>query len=126
MYLKLYKCIHSIEEPPEIFIGNYQYPGNPPVNNVAIFVGPPDLNVVSDGDPPEVKAYKNVWRRFKESICTNDKDRLKLFESAPKRTGWSEWFTDITWGTADQPGVYPKESYANQRCLLPYYYCFAL
>ena len=105
----------SIEEPPEIFIGNYQYPGTPPVNNVAIYVGPPDINTILPTDSHETKAYKNVWARFKKSICMTNAERLKVFEACRKKSSWGEWFSDITWGTPDQPGVYPKESYVNQR-----------
>lgn len=85
------------------------------MNNVAIFVGPPDINKISSSDSDDTKAYKTVWKRFKDSICLTNEDRLKLFEGVPQKSGWGEWFSDITWGTPDQPGVYPKETYANKR-----------
>jgi hypothetical protein len=76
----------SIDEPPEIFVGNYQYPGTPPVNNVAIFVGPPGINKTAATDSAEEKAYKLVWQRFKSSICSTNEERLQLFDKTAKGT----------------------------------------
>lgn len=106
--------LFSIDEPPEIFVGNYQYPGTPPVNNVVIYVGPPDINTINPTDSAEEKAYKNVWKRFKSSICDTNEQRLQLSKDDPGG-GWGSWFSDISWGTPDQPGVYPKNDYKNQR-----------
>lgn len=95
-------------------MANYQYPGLPPVNNVAIFVADPSINIVSEEDSPDVLAYKNLWRQFKD-MPENETDRLKLFEKNSSKNGWFSWASDITWAKPEEPGVYPADDFKNQR-----------
>ena len=107
-----------IDEPPEILITNYQYPGNPPLSQVAIFATCPSINYISEDDSEETKAYKRLWQEFTD-FPVDDEPRLKCFENAPSQmSSWKTWFSDITWANKEQKGVYPHSDFRNKRWLL--------
>ena len=91
---------------------NYQYPGTPPVSNVAIFVADPKINVIDVDDSQEEVAHKTLWSKFCNSIANSEEERMALFDGQGLN-GW--WPSDITWGEIDEPGVYPHSDFKNKR-----------
>lgn len=88
----------SLPEPPEVLVMNYQYPGAPGVSQVAIFVASPSINNELVSDRPADAAAKKLWRKFKNSICSNNTDRLSLFVDESEVSLWDwMWTSDITW-----------------------------
>mgnify|MGYP003385993194 FL=1 len=91
---------------------NYQYPGTPPISNVAIFVADPSINTLSEEDSPDVQAYKSLWSQFCTSIADSEEERMALFDGKGLQ-GW--WPSDIKWGDIAEPGVYPHTDFKNAR-----------
>jgi hypothetical protein len=103
----------SIRDKPEILVTNYQYPGNPPISQVAVFVACSSINVMSPDDSADVTAHKKLWKAFKD-IPQTEAGRLARFEDSTPRP-WSYWPSDITWADQNEPGVYPHDDFRNTR-----------
>ena len=93
---------------------NYQYPGTPPVSNIAIFAAPPSVNTIDKNDGSDVIAYKSLYKQYRDSIKQTELERLALFDGE-STTGWFSWASDITWGGSEEPGVYPHSDFKNCR-----------
>ena len=91
---------------------NYQYPGSPPISNVAIFVADPTINTTAAEDTREEAAYKSLWGQFCRSIVSCEEERMALFAGKGLK-GW--WPSDIKWGDISEPGVYPHADFKNSR-----------
>ncbi len=80
---------------------------------MTIYATSSSINTTNPDDPPDVIAYKNLWRQFKD-MPSNDADRMKLFkEKVPSGSRW--WPSDISWAQPEEPGVYPLDDFKNQR-----------
>lgn len=112
---KRIEAIQSIDEPPEILVTNFQYPGSPPISQVSIFVACPSIRQISESDSDETKSYKRMWQQFTDIPIDDDQARLKYFEGTSPGSSWSSWISDVTWAQKDDLGVYPLSDFRNKR-----------
>jgi hypothetical protein len=118
------EAVQTIEEPPFVFVMNFQVPGDPPISIVSMYAVPPELSEpISAADTPDMQAHKRMWQAFID-MPASEEERLAQCVRAEREaaevaassyfSGWKAP-SDITWGTKDEPGVFASTDFKNQR-----------
>jgi len=119
------EALQSVEDPPFVFVMNFQIPGDPPISIVSMFAVPPELSEpISSRDSADMQAQKRLWQAYID-MPGSEEERLEMFRRAERETDessssssfFSGWRTpsDITWAPKEEPGVYPSTDFKNQR-----------
>lgn len=105
----------SLSDPPELLVTNFQYPGR--ITHVAIFAADKSINdITGSEDTPDIKTFKQMWKRFRDGIPDTEEDRLQLFEKESSSPSWGDWLpSDTTWARKEDKGVFPRSDFKNQR-----------
>ena len=117
-------ALKAIEEPPFVFVMNFQIPGDPPISIVSMFAVPPELSEpITSKDSAEMQAHKRLWQAF-INMPSSEEERLaqclqaeREAEEEAANSYFSSWKapSDITWGAKEEPGVFPLTDFKNQR-----------
>jgi hypothetical protein len=90
-----------------------------------MYAVPPELcEPISSSDSMDMQAHKRLWHAFVD-MPTSEEERLALCERAEREaaevaasgsyfSGWKAP-SDITWGSKEEPGVFPATDFKNQR-----------
>jgi hypothetical protein len=118
------EAIKTIAEPPFVFVMNFQVPGDPPISIVSMYAVPPELCApITAADSPSLQAHKRLWHAF-VNMPASEAERLaqctraeREAEEAAASSYFSGWRapSDITWGSKEEPGVFPSTDFKNQR-----------
>jgi hypothetical protein len=118
------EALKTIDEPPFVFVMNFQIPGDPPISIVSMFAVPPELSEpISVKDSEEMQAHKRLWQAFID-MPSSEEERIAKCVQAEREADeeaagsyFSSWRapSDITWGAKEEPGVFPRNDFKNQR-----------
>mmetsp|Transcript_13012 Transcript_13012/g.19629 ORF Transcript_13012/g.19629 Transcript_13012/m.19629 type:complete len:375 (+) Transcript_13012:187-1311(+) len=121
------EAVKRLQDPPFLFILNFQIPGDPPVSLVATFALPRNMTEPLQDDTDDMRAFKHLWSQYIDLPRTED-ERLSKWEDAtcdsqkveaksPPTGMLQAWGgpADISWPDPSEPGSLPYDDFRHSR-----------